>query len=226
MANPPAEKTLRKSNPKSRGIIYTPVGSNRFSVASLLGSSELRHLGVSTILVILVGLSLTGWSGTPWYMAGSALVFLASFLLHEFAHKFAARRRGLWAEFRIEPFGILLTAISIISPFKIIAPGAMVVAGVASIDLMGRIAAVGPFTNLILVALLSSVSMILPSSQLALGIILQYGIYINAIIAFFNLIPFGVLDGQKILAWNKVVWGIMFGISFILLLYYWGLIHF
>ena len=24
----------------------------------------------------------------------------------------------------------------------------------------------------------------------------------------FNLVPFGVLDGQKIFDWNKIVWGI------------------
>ena len=32
------------------------------------------------------------------------------------------------------------------------------------------------------------------------------GASFNAWIAMFNLLPFGVLDGQKIFDWNKVVW--------------------
>jgi Zn-dependent protease len=34
------------------------------------------------------------------------------------------------------------------------------------------------------------------------------GASFNGWIAMFNLIPMGVLDGQKIFDWNKVVWGI------------------
>jgi Zn-dependent protease len=32
------------------------------------------------------------------------------------------------------------------------------------------------------------------------------GASFNAWIAMFNLLPFGVLDGQKIFDWNKIVW--------------------
>lgn len=34
--------------------------------------------------------------------------------------------------------------------------------------------------------------------------------FINGIIATFNLIPFGILDGFKIFSWNKKVWAIGF----------------
>lgn len=34
------------------------------------------------------------------------------------------------------------------------------------------------------------------------------GTSFNGWIAMFNLMPFGVLDGQKIFDWNKLVWGI------------------
>jgi Zn-dependent protease len=36
---------------------------------------------------------------------------------------------------------------------------------------------------------------------------LYAGASFNAWIAMFNLLPFGVLDGQKIFDWNKIVWG-------------------
>jgi Zn-dependent protease len=35
---------------------------------------------------------------------------------------------------------------------------------------------------------------------------LYVGASFNAWIAMFNLLPFGVLDGQKIFDWNKLIW--------------------
>jgi Zn-dependent protease len=34
----------------------------------------------------------------------------------------------------------------------------------------------------------------------------MYGSLINALIAAFNMIPFGMLDGRKVFAWNKTVY--------------------
>jgi Zn-dependent protease len=33
---------------------------------------------------------------------------------------------------------------------------------------------------------------------------------INLYLAFFNLLPFFVLDGAKVFAWNKLVWAALF----------------
>ena len=46
--------------------------------------------------------------------------------------------------------------------------------------------------------------------------------YLNAFIALFNLIPFGVLDGRKIMEWKKPVWALMFltSIAFFALAYF------
>ncbi|MEM2539439.1 MAG: hypothetical protein QXN85_03135, partial [Candidatus Bathyarchaeia archaeon] len=45
---------------------------------------------------------------------------------------------------------------------------------------------------------------------------LAYGAMINAIVALFNLIPFGALDGAKILWWNKYFWTVTFLVSLVL----------
>jgi Zn-dependent protease len=33
---------------------------------------------------------------------------------------------------------------------------------------------------------------------------------INAFLAVFNLIPFGIMDGLKVIRWNKLYWAISF----------------
>jgi Zn-dependent protease len=33
------------------------------------------------------------------------------------------------------------------------------------------------------------------------------GMNINASLALFNLLPFGVFDGAKVIKWNRAVWG-------------------
>jgi Zn-dependent protease len=151
-------------------------------------------------------------------MVGTAVIFLASFMLHEVAHRVVARRRGLWAEFRLEPYGALLTAISVVSPLKIIAPGAVFVVGSARLDVVGRVALAGPLTNLILIGVFWLARLLTPPNLPLLDPVLGYGIYVNAIVAVFNLLPFSALDGRKVLMWSKRVWITVFTLSFVVLL--------
>ena len=39
---------------------------------------------------------------------------------------------------------------------------------------------------------------------------LVFAAYINAFMAVFNLIPFGILDGNKIFSFNKKLWALAF----------------
>jgi Zn-dependent protease len=104
--------------------------------------------------------------------------------------------------------GIILTAISIISPlFKIISPGAVVIAGFASKKSLGKISIAGPSTNIILSATLIALWLIIHQP------ILLFAAAFNAWIALFNLIPFGILDGFKVFSWNKAVWASAFTLS-------------
>jgi Zn-dependent protease len=42
------------------------------------------------------------------------------------------------------------------------------------------------------------------------------GAAINAFMALFNLIPFGVLDGLKVFRWNKQVWLVLLALAALL----------
>ncbi|MEM1994717.1 MAG: AN1-type zinc finger domain-containing protein [Nitrososphaerales archaeon] len=211
LAKPPVERWRGVER-----IDYVPL-RRRYVGVNRLGSTEAKHLTLASILVLLVGLSL-GWRSDLTVLAGTALIFLASFMLHELAHRFSAKRRGLWAEFKLEPYGALLTAISIVSPFKIIAPGAVFVVGAAGFDVIGKVALSGPLTNLILMVVLYVARLFVPSDIFWVNIVLGYGIYVNAIIAFFNLLPFASLDGRKVLMWSRNVWLLFFALSLALLL--------
>ena len=53
--------------------------------------TELYHLGIATILVLLVGLSLTGYRHISYEFI---LIFISAFLIHELAHKLLAQLYG------------------------------------------------------------------------------------------------------------------------------------
>jgi Zn-dependent protease len=149
-----------------------------------------------------VGLSLNNYRYISWQFLA---IFLSAFLVHELAHKFLAQFYGSWAEFRAQMYGLIVTAISAlpIMPFKFIAPGAVMV-GISDRNRFGRVAFIGPLTNLVMgFALLALSSYYYPYYPY-----LAAGASFNGWIAIFNLMPFGMLDGQKIFDWNKVVWGL------------------
>ncbi len=69
----------------------------------------------------------------------------------------------------------------------------------------GKISIAGPATNLAQALIYLFISLLVPQESL-LWILSVYGITINAFLALFNLIPFGVFDGMKIYKWDKRVW--------------------
>lgn len=186
--------------------------------AGLMARQEITHLAIGALLVILVGFSLMGYNFRlhPLILAVYAVGFAASFLLHELGHRAYARSHGLHARFRLDPFGALLTLITAIPfiPFKIIAPGAVVISGITSIEVLGMTALVGPIINLALSAAFVISGFIIRSLS---PILFPLGI-LNAFIALFNLIPLGELDGRKVLAWSPARWIIALILSIILLI--------
>lgn len=160
---------------------------------------EILHLSIATILVTAVGLSLTRYRDISWEFL---TIFVSAFLVHELAHKLLAQFYGSWAEFRTNTYGLIVTAFSAIPfiPFKFIAPGAVVI-DLSDKSKFGRVAFIGPLTNLVM----GFIFLILFYRNPFVDY-LYIGALFNSWIALFNLLPFGNLDGQKIFSWNKIVW--------------------
>jgi len=160
-------------------------------------------MGVGLSIVLYGSLDIPN---TPEVLIILAIVFTLTFLLHELAHKLTAQHFGLWAEFRLTLFGALITAFSIFLPFfKIISPGAVMIAGSIDRETAGKTAIAGPLTNIALSTLILTFALY-PSVQTVAMLSAAW----NAWIALVNLIPFGVLDGVKVFMWNKAVWSMVF----------------
>ena len=199
---------LQLASPGGSVLLPLQRRSVRFS------ETEVRHLIVGTALVTLAGVSyFLGSSltvGIPGLIIASVL-FAMGFILHELAHKYVAQGYGLWAEFRLNMTGVLLTAISIVSPIKFIAPGAVMIAGFTDRNRMGRTAIAGPLVNVIIACALLIVFPAVGISGIRYAILA--GAAINSFLALFNLIPFAVFDGQKVYSWNKRYWAILVLVS-------------
>jgi Zn-dependent protease len=178
-------------------------------------NKEIQHLTIGALLVAGVGLSFGALISSSEYLilASLTLILTTSFFIHEIAHKIAAQKKGLWAEFRLTLIGAIITLISILpTPFKFISPGAVMVAGFANRKDMGKISIAGPATNILLsTAFLAASSALSGNSSIILVVL--FGAFLNAWIAVFNLIPFGILDGFKVFQWDKRVWVLAFAAS-------------
>ncbi|MFW9853725.1 MAG: site-2 protease family protein [Candidatus Thorarchaeota archaeon] len=162
-------------------------------------------------------------------------IFGLSFFTHELAHKFAAIRYGARAEYRLAKEALMMTLISIIIRFPILATGAVFWWGEASASsgIRGRVSLAGPISNLILAGffmtihglgwIFSNTTPEIASWMIILGIM---GVGLNVFLATFNLLPIGILDGAKVLNWDPRIWGAVFGSCILLLLTGGGLTFF
>ena len=128
------------------------------------------------------------------------------FLLHELAHKVVAIRFGQRAQFRAD-YGMLFLAIAgAFVGFLFAAPGAVYHRGRITARQNGLIALAGPVTNLGLAV----VFVPLLAQPGFFGEVGALGVGINLLLAGFNMIPFGPLDGRSVLRWSKVVFVLVF----------------
>jgi Zn-dependent protease len=189
--------------------------------------------------VSLFNMSVAGLSAEVFFIA--AVGVGSGFLLHELAHKFTAMRYGYYAEFKTSMNGLFLTIFTALLGFLFAAPGAVYISkplygSNGSVEIHGnpaddeywdnltsrrvddkelKISIAGPITNLIIAGIFFAV--------IQMGIVsglffyaAKYGIVINLILAAFNMIPFGPLDGAKVFRASPLIWTIT-GVPMILL---------
>jgi len=223
LARTPKQETppalVQKRNSYEYKVVYAPPALTKRNIR--FSSQELKHLTIAALLVMGVAVSMGFFSN--FFRSDNALDYAmltaftvaltASFFMHEIAHKVIAQREGLWAEFRLTFTGAILTLLSVISPlFKVISPGAVMVAGFADRKPIGKISIAGPVTNIVLSALFMAGGLV-PTTY---GPVLVLVAAFNAWTAVFNLIPFGILDGYKIFLWDKKIWALAFAASLVL----------
>jgi Zn-dependent protease len=119
-----------------------------------------------------------------------------------------AQRHGFWAEFRLSPFGLILSLVTAAVGFLFAAPGATLVAGIGEHDAgnWGRTSLAGPMSNLAFATAFYGASIGASYALPAWVGPLLFLAFINAWFGTFNLVPVGPLDGAKVLRWSTAVW--------------------
>ena len=180
------------------------------------GREELKELLISIAILSFafsIAQSYPKYGNFIFFLPVSFLAVVTAFACHEISHKYAGIRYGYWSEYRMFPAGLLFALMLSFAGFIFAAPGAVHIFGAPSREENGKISVAGPLANMIVA------SICIPFSNFGFaGSIFSSIAVINAFLAFFNLIPFGPLDGRKVMIWNFAIWFIAIVISFILLL--------
>ena len=211
-----------------REYMYFPKGTLEVGKPGKFSITEIKHLliamGVLTLAFSFVFSPIYAFDldGFLRALPFSFLGILTAFIVHELSHKFIAQKYGLWAEFRMYTKGLLLSLfLAVFIGFVIAVPGAVMFRGEIRPFEMGKIAAAGPSANIVAAAVtfpLRSFTSTIYLGSINLGQIMFFISMINALLATFNLLPFGPMDGNKVIRWNGIVWSLLLSSAIILLI--------
>ena len=216
-----------------REYMYFPKGTLEAGKPGRFSGIEIRHLLISmVVLTVAFTFALTGnnlitglsngfdLSKIPYGLAVTFFGIVTAFFFHELSHKITAQKHSLWAEYRMFPQGLSLALLlGLLTPFVFAAPGAVMFMGGSRYHETGRIAMAGPLANIIVALVSLPIYLFIVFESQILGQIFGFVCLINAFLAVFNLLPFGPLDGVKIIRWNATVWIIMLILSILILMY-------
>lgn len=156
-------------------------------------------------------------------IAAAFVTVSLSFILHEMAHRYFARKFGCYAEYRMWREGLVLALVSSLFGFVFAAPGAVYIhprtdlwgaAHMISKKRYGIVALSGPVVNLIIGGIFFALAALVSGGFLQS--MLLSGVAINIWLALFNLFPIPPLDGYTVFSWDKRIWGILFAVCFVL----------
>jgi len=181
--------------------------------------TEIQHL-IRAWLAISLAFAIA-MSGTELFTITLLAAFIISamtvgigFVFHELAHKIVAQRYRCFAEFRANNMMLILAIILSFTGVIFAAPGAVMIAGHIDEKKNGKISAAGPAMNIILAAAFMALYFV--TGGIASQIML-YGMTINSWLAMFNVLPFPMFDGLKIMHWDKLIYGMMIASAAILM---------
>lgn len=146
----------------------------------------------------------------------ASLTVGAGFLLHELGHKIMAQRYKCFAEFRSFDMMLILAVAMSFFGFILAAPGAVMISGKVNKSKNGVISAAGPVVNLILAAIFMAL-IFAPLPKLFKDVS-YYGFLINSWLGLFNMIPFWLFDGYKVLKWSKLAYSLIVAVAVMLML--------
>jgi len=226
----PDEKRVYKSfhDIPLRDYMYFPKGVIEADKPGRFSRTEIIHLLIS-IIVLTIAFSFAFTKNNLFYggidinslisfFPISFLAVLTAFFFHELSHKFMAQKYGLWSEFRMYPLGLLLALLlAFFTGFVFAAPGAVMFRGDTRNFETGKIATVGPLANLAVA--LVTLPLYFVFFESTLGGIIGFICLINAFLATFNLLPFGPLDGAKIVRWNPTIWVLLLSTAIAIVMY-------
>ena len=129
------------------------------------------------------------------------------FLLHELGHKVVAVHFDQVAEFRADYGMLALAILAAMAGFLFAAPGAVHHRGRITARQNGLISLAGPVVNVGLAIVFLGLAVVGSGFVAEVG---GLGMIVNVFLAGFNMIPFGPLDGRKVLAWSPLVFGVAF----------------
>lgn len=204
-------------------VKFFQIGKYKFS------SIEIYHLAIAMVMIILtlfvfqykelLNLEFIT-SPTFFLLLGMYAVTVGfGFLFHELGHKLVAQHYGYISEFRadFQMLGLMFLG-ALFLPIILLSPGAVMILGRPTIRQNGIISVAGPLVNLALATIFTILGLLFGTEGF-LGKIIITGIFVNAFLGIFNMLPIWVLDGKKVLRWSKSIYAIvMISLIFFLLI--------
>ncbi len=196
-------------------------------------STEKQELFLGTLIFVLVELSLyisplqlitaflsdfTFFLNELFILIVLCVLSIPLFLFHELSHKFTAQGYGLTSRFRLDPNFALFSLFTIILPIKIIAPGVVLSSGEYRLDTSGRISMAGPLINILIGGVFLVFSSFMPLDWAMVVFLLVSKFSFD--LALFNMLPFYILDGAKVLKWHQTIFILIFSLSLVLWLFH------
>ena len=200
--------------------------------------SEFVHLVIGCSIIYLIGLlsfynpnfqASLEYFNMGWALFMLAGIYMTAFLFHELGHRQVAKHFKFPTKFRLLTYGMILTTVSFLTATLSIMttisipspalPGAVVVLGLEKVSKeTGLCKAAGPIVNLVYGVILLIISFLIPRSLYPFNYLICIAAGFNFTLGGFNMIPIGILDGQNILKWSKVVYILLAGIIGVFLL--------